>query len=69
MRQGFIIVTFKAAMVEGGILKEGTQKGVQKSTQKSIQKTSDLILAILAKNSSEEYAGWWWHMAAIRIFS
>jgi ATP-dependent DNA helicase RecG len=51
-RQGFIIVTFKASMVEGGIFKEGTQKGVQKGVQKSTQKSSDLILAILAENPS-----------------
>lgn len=55
-RQGFIIVTFKASMVEGGIFKEGVQKGVQKSTQKSTQKTSDLILAILAENPTATMA-------------
>ena len=45
-RQGFLIVTFKTPMVEGGILEDDIQKGVQKSTQK----TSDLILAILTEN-------------------
>jgi ATP-dependent DNA helicase RecG len=55
-RQGFLIVTFKTSMVEGGILEEGAQKGTQKGTQKSTQKTSDMILAVLAESPSATMA-------------
>jgi ATP-dependent DNA helicase RecG len=47
-RQGFLIVTFNAALVEGVLLEEGAQK--------SAQKTSDMILAILAENPSATMA-------------
>jgi ATP-dependent DNA helicase RecG len=56
-RQGFIIVTFKAPLVEEGALPVGIQKSTQKGALKGVQKTSDMILAILAENKAATMAG------------
>jgi ATP-dependent DNA helicase RecG len=55
-RQGFLIVTFKAALVDNGIPGQSAHEGTQKSTRKSTQKTSDKILAILNENPSATMA-------------
>jgi ATP-dependent DNA helicase RecG len=49
-RQGFLIVTFKASLIQGGVLDSGATEGREKSKEKGREKSREKVLALLAAN-------------------